>query len=186
MSKPSEKILGATKHVRAVKDVVYQAKEYRGRKRERVDDKDGAYHFEETHPGDDFTCDAAWAKQAENAGEIVLLSGGRVTVTEQKDGFPIYQSWLRNPSDPAPVFERCELLKPMFFGEGCHLPTGTKCRLDVSLADRSRLCYEDTKFQPELHAYRVLRLSPKKLRISQEEQVGKVNAIFEKLFPANA
>jgi hypothetical protein len=36
------------------------------------------------------------------------------------------------------------------------------------------------------HAYRVLKLSPKKVRISQAETAGKVNAIFEKLFPATA
>jgi hypothetical protein len=186
MSKPHDKtheILGTTKVVRAIKDVVYQAKEYRGRKRERVDGKDGSYDFVETHVGDQFACDASFAKQAENAGQVVLLSGGRVTVTEPESEFPIYARWNRNLSDPPPVYERCELLKPLWLGDGCLLPEGFRCRLDVQLAERTRLCYEDEQ-QTDAHAIRVLKLSPKKIRISQAEQAGKVNALFDKFFPA--
>src|SRR5580693_7463565 len=117
MSKPHEAILGTTKVARATKTIVYKGVEYRGRHYARIYGQHGSYELVETYPGDEFTCDAVFAKQAENAKEIVLLSGGRVTVMEQKDGFPIYESWVRDPAAPTPVYERCELLRPLFFGD---------------------------------------------------------------------
>jgi hypothetical protein len=181
----TQPLLGTIKTVRAIRDVVYKGTAYRGRKRERVDEKNRGYYFIETHPGDQFTCDALFAKQAENNGEIVLLSGGRVTVTEQKDGFHTYQSWIKNASDPDPVYERCELLSPLFLGDGCHLPTGTKIRIDVRVYDRSQYFFSD-ETQNYQHRIRVLAASPKRTRLNAVEQAGKVNALFDKFFPATA
>lgn len=60
-------------------------------------------------------------------------------VIPQDDGFPIYKSWIRNASDPDPVYECCELLSPLFLANGCHLPTGTKIRIDVRVYDRTSI-----------------------------------------------
>ena len=183
MSKPHETILGAVKKVRAIRDLVYQGKEYRGRHRERVDEKNGSYYFAETHAGDEFECDAVFAKQAEDAGEIVLLSGGRVTVIEQKDGLHIYKNWLHNLSDPEPVFERCELLRVLSFGDGCLLPVGFKCRLDTAtFFDRSRFCYQD-ETQSEFHTVRVLKASPKRIKLDATELSNRVGVMWKKLYP---
>jgi hypothetical protein len=186
MRKPHDKtpeLLGAVKVVRAIKDVVYKGTAYRGRKKERFDGKNGSYDIVETHPGDEFTCDAVWAKQAENAGEVVLLSGGRVTITESMSEFPIYERWQHNASDPVPVYERCELLKPMWFGDGCLLPAGTKCRLDVGQCDRSKLCYEDTELEPELHAFRILRPSPPRAKSDAAELAKRAGVLWQKAYP---
>jgi hypothetical protein len=178
-------LLGVTKRVRAIATIVYQGTEYRGRQRERVEyGKAGAYDIVET-PGEEFECDQAFAKEAVMSGKAVLVSGGQVDVIIlQGDAeFPLYQSWIRNPADPEPVFERCVLLKPTWFGTDCLLEKGSKCRLDISTTPRTSICYEDDQ-QNDSHTIRISKLSPKKVRISQAETAGKVNAIFAKMFPA--
>lgn len=189
MSGKTLELLGAVKTVRAIRDVVYNGAEYRGRKRERVDGQNGSYEIIETHPGDVFECDAGFAKRAENAGEIVLLSGGRVDVVPQADGFPIYRSWIRNISDPDPAFEKCELLRPMSFGDGCLLEPGTKLRLDTTTFwERSRFCYADEPLTDQ-HAVRVLRASPVRVKSDAAELSSRVGVMWKKLYgdtPANA
>lgn len=177
---------GAVKKIRAITDMVYLGRLIRGRRFERTDQgKLGAYDVKRIE-GEEFECDQSFAKGVVMSGKAEPVSGGLVDVVEQPDGYPIYQRWVRNPSDPVPVYERCELLKPLWFGDGCLLPVGTKCRLDVSQCDRSKLCYEDTELQPGWHAYRVLKPSPKKVRMSQAEQQGKINALYSKFFPEPA
>jgi hypothetical protein len=180
----SEKpLLGAVKKIRAIRDLVYLGRSVRGRRKVRVDHKLGAYD-ETMTPGEEFECEQAFAKEAVMAGKAELVSGGQVEVVHQEDGFPIYLSWVRDPAAPPPVFERVELFRPLFFPPDCVLPKGFKCRLDLSPYKQSMLCYEDTEMNPELHGFRVLKLSPKKLKMTASEQAGKVNAIFDKLFPA--
>lgn len=185
MASETQPLLGSVKRIRAIKDLVYQGKAIRGRRFTKVDGRLGSYEIIHT-AGEELECDQAFAKEAVMAGKAELVSGGNVEVIPQADGFPIYKSWLRNLSDPAPVFERCEILKPQSFGDGCHLSIGFKCRLDTATFwDRSRFCYEDETLTDQ-HAIRVLKLSPKKLRMSQAEQQAKTDALFSKFFPANA
>jgi hypothetical protein len=105
-----------------------------------------------------------------------------VTVTEPKSEFPIYKRWNSNPSDPVPVFERCELLHPLWFGEGCFLPAGTKCRLDVALVDRIKIRYEDDAQNPD-QTIRIFKISPKKLKITAAEVANRVGVMWAKLYP---
>jgi hypothetical protein len=187
MSKTHDKtpeLPGATKVVRAIKDLVYLGRSVRGRRYERIDGKLGAYEINRVE-GEEFECDQEFAKRVCMNGSAVLVSGGAVEVTPQADSFPIYQSWIRDPAARAPIFECVELLKPMWFGDGCLLEKGSKVRLDISSTPRASLCYEDDQLQPE-HTLRLFKLSPKKLRVSAAEQAAKVNAMYNKLFPAAA
>jgi hypothetical protein len=184
MASETQPLLGAVKKIRAIKDLVYQGKAIRGRRFTRVDGKLGAYDITET-PGEEFECDQNFAREAVMSGNATLLSGGQVEVVPQADGFPIYQCWVRDPAAAASNFEKCELLKPHFFGDGCHLPVGSKVRLDISLAARSSICYEGEQLN-DSHSIRIFRISPQKVRVSQAETAGKVNALFAKFFPANA
>jgi hypothetical protein len=178
-------LLGSVKRIRAILDLVYLGRSVRGRRRVKLDGKLGAYEILITE-GEEFECDQTFAKEAVMSGKAVIVSGGQVEVIPQEDGFPIYQSWVRDPAAAAvPVFEKCELLKSHFFGDGCLLEKGSKVRLDIASTPRTSICYEDEQ-QTESHAIRVLKISPKKLRMSQSEQQGKINAIFSQLFPANA
>lgn len=173
------------KKIRAISsDLVYQGRAIRGRQRTRVDGSHGSYEVFVTE-GEEFECGQVFAKEAIERGAAILISGGSVDVTPMADGFPIYESWIRNPADPAPVFEPCELLRPLSFGDECILPAGSKIRLDISTTPRTGIQYEDDE-QNDSHSIRVFKISPRKVRISQAETAGKVNAIFEKLFPATA
>jgi hypothetical protein len=181
----TQPLLGAVKKLRAISSgIVYQGRAIRGRQQTRVDGTHGSYEIFVTE-GEEFECDQDFAKQAVMSGKAVLVSGGNVEVIPQADGLNIYKSWLRNLTDPAPVFECCEVLRQMSFGDGCLLPPGFRCRLDIALADRTRLRYEDEQID-DLTSIRVLKPSPKKQRMSAAEQAGKINAIFEKLYPATA
>jgi hypothetical protein len=180
----SEKpLLGAVKKIRAIQDLVYLGRSVRGRRSERIDGEKGAYEIQRTE-GEEFECDQAFAKEAVMAGKAVVVSGGQVEVVPQEDGFPIYLSWVRDPSAPAPVFERVELLRPLYFPPDFVLPKGARIRLDLSAYKQSMLCYEDTEAGE--HVFRVLKLSPRKLRMSASEQSAKLDAVFNKLFPATA
>jgi hypothetical protein len=176
---------GTTKVVRAISsDLVYQGGAIRGRQRTRIDGPNNSYEIFVTEGEIVEGVDQGTSKDWVTSGRAELLSGGRVTVTDDpKDGFPTYQSWVRDPSAPEPVFEKCELLKPMWFGDGCLLEKGSKVRLDISTTSRTSICYEDDQ-QNDSHTIRIPKLSPKKVRISQAETAGKVNAIFAKMFPA--
>jgi hypothetical protein len=183
MASETQPLPGAVKTIRAIKDLVYLGRSIRGRRRQRIEGKLGAYE-ETITPGE--TVEVDHAKEAVMSGRAEVVSGGQVEVIPQANDFPIYLSWVRDPSALAPVFERVEVLRPLYFPPDCILPKGFKCQLDLVAYKPSQLCYEDTEFNPELHTFRVLKLSPKKLKMTASEQAGKVNAIFDKLFPANA
>jgi hypothetical protein len=172
---------GAVKRVRAIKDLVYQGKAIRGRRLVRTDGKLGSYDITET-PGEELECNQAFAKEVIMNGKAVLVSGGAVEVIPQADGFPIYKSWIKNLSDPDPIFEKCELLKPLFLGDGCHLPEGAKIRIDVRPWDRREYFYSD-ETQQDQHRFRVLAPSPKRTRLNAIEQSTMVAQLMAKVFP---
>ena len=184
MASESQPLLGSVKRIRAIKDLVYQGKAIRGRRRTRIDGTLGAYDINIIE-GEEFECDQDFAKEVCMSGKATLLSGGQVEVIPQADGCPVYQSWVRDPAAPAPLYERVELLKPFFFGDGCHLPIGSRIRLDLVAYRPTMLCYEDTE-RTDDHGVRVLKPSPKKMRVSQADQASKISAMWEKLFPAAA
>jgi hypothetical protein len=184
MASETQPLLGSVKRIRAILDLNYKGKEIRGSRRVKVDGKLGTYEIHST-AGQTAEVDQAFAKEVVMSGKAVIVSGGQVEVVPQEDGFHIYKSWLKNLSDPAPVYECCELLKPLFLGDGCHLPAGSKIRIDVRSWDRRKYFYSDETQQAD-HTFRVMAPSPKRVKLNAVEQAGKVNAIFDKLFPVTA
>jgi hypothetical protein len=174
-------IPGSVKKIRAKVDLQYRGRTISGIRRTRVDGEKGAYEIFTTE-GEEFECDQAFAKEAVMSGQAELLEGGMCEVLAEKDGFHRYTDWRVKDGANA-VYERVEYLKNGGMAGGPYWQPGFKCRVDVSQCDRASFCYED-ETPNQWHVFRVLKVSPKKVRMSQSEQQGKINAIYTKLFPA--
>ena len=174
------KLLGSSKVVRAVTDLNCRGKLIRGRQRTRVDGKLGSFEIIET-PGETAEIDALFAKDLVANGSAILIEGGYCSVIPEADGFNRYVAW--NPQRTKPeVYECVETLCTVAWA-GMFFPKGAKIRLDINQFDRGYYCYSDETLLYS-HQLRVQKQSPKKVRISQEEQAQKLNAVFEKMFPA--
>jgi hypothetical protein len=176
-------IPGSIKTIRAKVNLQYRGRTISGRQRTRVDGEKGAYEIHTT-PGETAEVDQAFAKEAVMSGKAELLEGGMCEVVAEQDGFNRYTDWRAKDGEGA-VYERVEYLKNGAMAGGPYWGPGFKARVDISQCDRSSFCYED-ETPNQWHAFRVLKVSPKKVRMSQAEQQGKINAIYSKLFPATA
>jgi hypothetical protein len=178
-----EQILGSEKTVRAIaENLVYRGRAIRGRRRTKVDGKFGAFDIVET-PGETFTCDADFAREAINTGKVEYLSGGLCSVLAEKDGFHRYVPW-NSQSEHVPQYERCETLHTIAWA-GLFFPAGYSLRIDINQFDRPYYCFED-ETAGVARQLRVLKLSPKKVKLDAAEQAGMVAKLMAAVFPAAA
>ena|ERR1700738_1306783 len=180
----SHEILGAVKTIRAVKDLVYQGKEYRGRRRERIDGQEGSYDIVTT-PGEEFQCDQDFARAALDKGEAEYVAGGLCDVIAESDGMNRYTPWNKSfwlPQNETDAYDCVEVLRDVGFC-GLSFPAKFKCRLDRRQFDRTTYVYQN---EPEQYGtlFRVLKPSPQKIKATAAEQSTMVAQLMAKVFPA--
>jgi hypothetical protein len=74
--KTPELLLGASKVVRAVRDVTYQGTVYRGRKREQVDEPNGGYHSTKRTQATSSPAMLSLPNEPKTQGKLFFCPGG--------------------------------------------------------------------------------------------------------------
>jgi hypothetical protein len=173
-------IPGSIKTIRAKVDLQYRGRTISGIRRTRIDGEKGAYEIIMA-PGAIAEVDQVFAKEVVMSGKAELLEGGMCEVVEEVDGFHRYTDWRVTDGEGA-VYEKVEYLKNGAMAGGPYWGPGFKARVDISQCDRASYCFED-ETPNQWHAVRVLKPSPKRVKMDAAEQSHKVSTMWKKLYP---